>query len=175
MLDIDGLISEEIMHKSAKALEGWPIADCDMPDAAGTVLSAGGPGLVAAALRYLTTLRAFKDVQGDLVELANQLDAPELKNWWVSWYAPAAESKIGFEYHGPWWVTGSRGTQDTVVAAVQAPTADAARQVIIDTHDAGLTWLEWRFVEEHPADWNPFASDRFPRADWMRWPYPAEA
>lgn len=27
---------------------------------------------------------------------------PPLRNWWVSWY----EAESGFEYHGPWWVTG---------------------------------------------------------------------
>lgn len=90
--------------------------------------------------------------------------------WRVSWYA----AHTGFEYHGPWWITGrelSGGRRHTIVAAVVADSADAARKVITDVHDAPVPELEWRFVDERPAGWDPF-TDRFPRADWMRWPYP---
>jgi hypothetical protein len=176
MIDIDKLISEEINDKGAQALKGAPIAESDLPDYAGTVLSAAGPSLVAAAFRHLTTLRAFRDVQGDLFEQANLLDPPGLRSWWVSWYGiPGVAGE--FEYHGPWWITGSRGDWPTIVAAVQAPTEGAARGVILSSYDSEPADLEWRFVEERPADWDPFdgTSDRFPRADWMRWPYPAEA
>ena len=87
-------------------------------------------------------------------------------NWWVSWYSNGA-----FEYHGPWWVSGQRLSDNahTICAAVRADTEDAARKVITDAHDDPTTTLEWRFVEERPDDWNPF-SDRFPRADWVQWP-----
>lgn len=90
-----------------------------------------------------------------------------MKRWWVGWYGAGA-----FEYHGPWWITGSEGGGEeraTFVAAVLADSADAARKVIADAHDSPLPPIEWRFAEERGKTWTPFV-DRFPRAAWMRWP-----
>jgi hypothetical protein len=91
----------------------------------------------------------------------------------VSWYA---HPKVGWEYHGPWWVSGRRPIdedwtmQDMCCAAVVAECEEAAKQVIVDSHDEPVE-LEWRFVEARGDAWEPFC-DRFPRAGWMRWPWP---
>ena len=92
------------------------------------------------------------------------VDAEATTRWWVSWYSAGA-----LEYHGPWWISGFEiGGRDTIVAAVIAPTEDAARQVIAAAHDEP-TVLQWRFVDQREPDWSPFC-DRFERADWMTWP-----
>lgn len=97
---------------------------------------------------------------------------PGLRRWWVSWYA----DDPSFEYHGPWWVSGSElnGPIDNItsvpiiVAAVLAPSREEAVGVIVEAHD-NQTVDRWRFESERPEDWSPF-SDRFRRADWMQWP-----
>jgi hypothetical protein len=55
------------------------------------------------------------------------------------------------------------------VAAVMAVNEDAAKGVITEAYDEA-TPLEWSFVTPLGDD-GPF-SERFPRADWMKWPYP---
>jgi hypothetical protein len=93
----------------------------------------------------------------------------DTNRWWVSWYA--TKSAGPFTLHTPWWESGWRMSDDagTVVAAVLAPTEDAAKEVVLAAHDARPAALEWRFVNSRPADWTPFC-DRFQRANWMRWP-----
>lgn len=88
--------------------------------------------------------------------------------WWVSWYGAG-----GFEYHGPWWITGHdlQGDRATICAAVLASSEADARRVISEAHDAPTPAIEWRFTEARPADWSPFG-DRFERATWMQWPAP---
>lgn len=95
------------------------------------------------------------------------------KPFWVSWYQPVELHKT-FEYHGPWWISGETGDgeQYTIVAAVMAKDEDDARRVIVSAFDADPGDLVWRFQEERADDWSPFASDRFPRGDWMQWPWP---
>lgn len=95
----------------------------------------------------------------------------DLKRFWLSWMA----HKVSFEYHGPWWISGeslwSDGTStDMVCAAVVAETAEEAKKIVIDAHDAPVT-LEWRFVTEKEGTWTPYSS-RFQAAPWMRWPWP---
>ncbi|HEY9417904.1 MAG TPA: hypothetical protein VIQ30_24355 [Pseudonocardia sp.] len=85
--------------------------------------------------------------------------------YWVSWWCQTA-----FEYHGPWWISGEGPLGSSVVAAVHAVSEREAMRVIEDAHDNGGAEIEWRFVDEREPDWSPFASDRFPRAEWMRWP-----
>lgn len=86
--------------------------------------------------------------------------------WWVSWYA----DDKGFEYHGPWWITGHEiGGAATIVAAVLANSLEEAKAVIVAAHDKENVELRWRFVEDRPGDWAPFG-ERFPRGDWMKWP-----
>lgn len=87
--------------------------------------------------------------------------------FWVRWYGDSA-----FEYHGPWWISGESEDHRIFVAAVMARDEEHAKDIIEDAHDDGCFPAEWSFVEERPPDWDPFASDRFPRADWMQWPWP---
>ena len=92
------------------------------------------------------------------------------KNWWISWYN--THPRDAFELHSPWWISGIRADDaDTIVAAVHAPSEDEAKAKIIAAYDRPtVTSLEWRFCEERPADWSPFGSNRFPQAEWMKWP-----
>jgi hypothetical protein len=73
-LDIDDLITDEVMDKGTASLGGWPMAECDMPDAAGAVLQQAGPYLVATALRQLSTRRAFAGQTDLLQALAKGLE-----------------------------------------------------------------------------------------------------
>lgn len=102
-----------------------------------------------------------------------------MKPFWVSWYSVGP-----FTWEGPWWVSGERWaydkdgndvSTDTIVAAVMAESAEDAMAKIVAAHDDKTATFEWRFAEERGADWNPFANDRFPRGDWMKWPWPAVA
>jgi hypothetical protein len=93
----------------------------------------------------------------------------EADRWWVSWYGAGA-----FEYHGPWWITGSDAEgRATICAAVLAGSEDEAQRVITEAHDSPLPPIDWRFTEQCGPDWSPF-SDRFPRAAWMQWPEPVD-
>lgn len=94
--------------------------------------------------------------------------------WWVSWYGTGE-----FEYHGPWWRTGYAPDSDgeytlmTFCAAVMADSENRAQQVIRDAHDDPATGIdEWRFTDPCEAGWEPPFGGRFPRAPWMRWPWP---
>lgn len=92
------------------------------------------------------------------------------KVFWLSWVGSVA----GFEYHGPWWSSGWDVYGRPVhVAAVTAKDERAARKIIYDAYDEGKWPAEWRFTEEKEEGWAPF-SDRFQRADWMKWPYPKD-
>lgn len=98
-----------------------------------------------------------------------------MKRYWVSWY----DQLYGkWELHSPWWVSGQLMSDDarTICAAVRAPDEDSARRLIIMAHDNPTRPddLEWRFVNERAPDWSPFC-DRFPKADWMKWPTEAES
>jgi hypothetical protein len=91
-----------------------------------------------------------------------------MNNYWISWYGTGA----GFELHSPWWITGYRLSDDeddgaTICAAIKANSEDEAKQKIIDAHDKPVS-IEWRFIEERPKNWSPFAT-RFLRSPWMQW------
>lgn len=91
--------------------------------------------------------------------------------WWVSWYTSPSNE---FEYHGPWWITGSEtGYNPDVIycAAVMADTEQAAQEIIRHSFDDRTTPIRWRFTEDAEPGWEPF-TDRFPRREWMRWPWP---
>lgn len=95
--------------------------------------------------------------------------------FWISWWD---DHVVSFELQRPWWFSGCRFhgveeddedlSQSSVCAAVIADDADHAKRLIVEAYDVPVA-LEWRFVEECPADWSPF-SDRFGRGDWMQWP-----
>ena len=98
-----------------------------------------------------------------------------MKTFWLSWYG----NGWPFTLDTPWWISGYRFFADenakddefqqpTICAAVRAESKEAAKEIILAAHDARPSNLEWRFVDERPADWSPF-TDRFPRADWMQW------
>lgn len=94
-----------------------------------------------------------------------------MKTYWISWIGPVG----GFELHWPWWISGYRlGDEEdtpTICAAVKAKNENAAKEVILASHDDKPKDIEWRFCNERPDGWEPFC-DRFPRADWMQWPAP---
>lgn len=92
---------------------------------------------------------------------------PHLPKWWISWY----DTGVPFTLETPWWISGYvvwPDEQATICAAVAAPDAEAAMKIIRDAHDTAPGTIQWRFVDERPVDWQPF-TDRFPRADWMKW------
>jgi hypothetical protein len=92
-----------------------------------------------------------------------------MEGFWISWYHHPDDGP--FELHRPWWVSGftmEEPQRDTIVAAVQAESVEAAWEVIHQAYDTPPTRIETRFCE--PLDNRPVFSDRFPRADWMKWP-----
>ena len=100
--------------------------------------------------------------------------AGEIVPHWISYYVPDAVLEA-FEYHGPWWISGETMDDKTIIcAAVMASDEGAAQFIIEGAFDPGtdMSNVELRFNTQKAADWSPFGSDRFPQADWMRWPWP---
>jgi len=92
-----------------------------------------------------------------------------MESYWISWYHHPDDGP--FELHTPWWVSGftmEEIQRDTIVAAVQAESVEAAWEVIHQSYDTRPTRIETRFCEPL-GDREPF-SERFPRGDWMKWP-----
>lgn len=100
-----------------------------------------------------------------------------MTRYWVSW---CHDAEMGvFELRNPWWVSGSFALWDdgsdedytvqTICAAVEAASLDAAKKAVISAYDTPPSDMVWRFAEERPDNWSPF-SERFQRADWMQWP-----
>jgi hypothetical protein len=89
--------------------------------------------------------------------------------WWVSWYHDH-DAMGAFEMRFPWWRTGfvDDGHNVTICAAVRARNVDEARAAVFTAYDTPPKSIHFRFVDERPADWEPFG-ERFPRADWMVW------
>lgn len=85
--------------------------------------------------------------------------------WWVSWYSPHR----AFELHSPWWISGYSfdPPADVVVAAVRAPSVEAAWETIRLCYDDPPEIVIQRFCDPLDRD-DPF-SDRFPKADWHAW------
>lgn len=100
-------------------------------------------------------------------EMLAREHAEALTPFWVGWYGIG-----GFEYHGPWWISGyASGQRVTYCAAVMAADEEAARKVILTAYDDAEPDVEFRFAEERDQAWSPY-SDRFGQAGWMRWPWP---
>lgn len=100
-----------------------------------------------------------------------------MNNYWISWYYLPPKRAWGWEYHGPWWVSGVRDADDavTICAAVQAESEDDAMEAIYLAYDQRPENIDFRFVEDRGRDWNPLdLGGRFPAADWMVWPMNAE-
>lgn len=100
-------------------------------------------------------------------------DAISNRNYWVSWYSTAEMGE--WELHSPWWKSGVRGSDHaaTICAAIRAISPEEVRRKVAAAYDVRienpLTDIEWRFINQRADDWEPF-TDRFPRADWMKWP-----
>jgi hypothetical protein len=61
-----------------------------------------------------------------------------------------------------------------VCVAVVANRMGKAKDIVRSAYDEGQrpAALRWRFAEQRgPSD--PVFGDRFPRAEWMLWPWPA--
>lgn len=96
-----------------------------------------------------------------------------VKRYWCRFYALTSEMP-SFEYHGPWWVSGHTADdpeQVTICAAVCADSGDQAHALLDACFDPGHSMVGLDFCNQRADDWEPF-SERFPRADWMRWPFP---
>ncbi len=98
-------------------------------------------------------------------------DTP-LHAYWLSWYHHPDDGE--FELHSPWWISGftiSQPQRDTIVAAVQAESEEAAWEAVHAAYDTPPTRLERRFIDElgDRVPWTD-TGGRFPRADWMTWP-----
>ena len=89
--------------------------------------------------------------------------------YWISWYS--TNEMGGWELHRPWWISGRRLPDEaaTICAAIPADSEDDAKLQVEMAYDAPLKEIEWRFCKIQAEDWGPF-SDRFPKADWMKWP-----
>lgn len=94
-----------------------------------------------------------------------------MRPFWISW-----QSSENFELHHPWWVSGYAANKTTghydvmiVCAAVLAENKEGAKKAVLDAFGSPPKDIEWRFVIEQNQGWSPFC-DRFPRADWMKWP-----
>lgn len=102
---------------------------------------------------------------------------PLVKPFWLSW---TAKNEHGaWTIHSPWWISGYEifstsaryYNEDPIVcAAVMADRLTSAKEYIRLCHDnpPPMDEIAWRFIEEKPQGWSPF-SDRFPKADWMKW------
>jgi hypothetical protein len=85
--------------------------------------------------------------------------------WWMGWYSTLPLAT--FELHSPWWVSGYREDDMTMVAAVRAEAPEEAEEIIRLAYDDPPEEIEWRW-EPEPLDRSPF-TDRFPQASWMAW------
>jgi hypothetical protein len=96
-------------------------------------------------------------------------------NFWISFWVQD-EHLQKFEYHGPWWITGYSIGCTSICAAVRADNEMHSKAIMCRAFDEKplVSQISWRFCEPRPDDWEPFGS-RFPRGDWMIWPWPKEA
>lgn len=88
------------------------------------------------------------------------------KKFWLRWVT-SEEHHGTFELTSPWWVSGHRGNERYICAAVEAESESAAKAIIDGCHDRDVD-ISFRLILEQPSDWTPFC-ERFPRRDWMQW------
>lgn len=99
-----------------------------------------------------------------------------MSRYWCRFYA-LTEEMPSFEYHGPWWRSGTTMDDDEqtiVCCAVVAESEDAAESAIRSCFDPGHGLCQWDGATKRPDTWEPF-TERFPRAAWMRWPTVVDA
>lgn len=93
--------------------------------------------------------------------------------FWMSFWLP---NSVAFEYKGPWWVSGHRFprgldndySEDSICAAVKAESERAAKELLLAGIEQPHQDVEWRFIEEKPADWSPY-SGRFQKSEGVEW------
>lgn len=101
-----------------------------------------------------------------------------MTRFWLSFTAPES-AMAGFEYHGPWWISGTQMRPDEDRACVCMAAIAKNERLVMDlarkSFDDPDSLKEFRFVIERPDDWDALASEggRFPPAEWMRWPITA--
>lgn len=108
-------------------------------------------------------MQPWREISG----LGDQLEGrPAVSRWWVSWVHHPEYGN--FTLYSPWWSTSA----SSVCAAVLAPTAEAAREVILAAYATRPLELGFRFVECRPDDWSPWKTEdsRFQPEPWMQWP-----
>lgn len=94
------------------------------------------------------------------------MDSDEKRGWWIGWYNTV--DLATFELHSPWWISGYRDDDETMVAAVWAADEDEAFEIVRAAYDEDPGPLERRLAGELEPDDSPF-SDRFPQSAWMAW------
>jgi len=99
-----------------------------------------------------------------------------MKPFWCRFYVLSSEL-ASFEYHGPWWISGTtmdEPEQSIVCAAVMAGDELGAMKILNASFDEGHEMEFWDGASACEADWEPF-SERFPRNEsWMKWPWPVD-
>lgn len=117
-------------------------------------------------------VHAVDDRAGDHerdADLGDEARDPQLKKWWVSWWFDHVKHGP-FELHSPWWVSGERMSDSalSICAAMIGSDEEYIKKRVAEAYDVLPEDLEFRFIEQRPDDWLPY-SERFPRADWMKW------
>lgn len=117
-----------------------------------------------AMSEYVT---GIEDIIKNLVR--QHMNAVHLRNpYWLSWFHEP-QLNGDFELDWPWWLTGTAGHAQTIVAAVKEEYLHLAQSLITNAYDRPLTVpVRWRFAEPCKPGFNPF-NDRFRREPWMRW------
>ena|ERR1017187_5077551 len=89
-------------------------------------------------------------------------------NYWISWNHE--KHFTPFEIDSPWWISGqgADGLSASICCAIKAENELDAIAKIYKSYDETPKNINFRFQQEKPNDWIPF-SDRFPKADWMKW------
>jgi len=94
----------------------------------------------------------------------------EIKKYWVSWYG-CYETLGAFTLYSPWWFSGFTADEperQTICAAIKTTSEEAVKEIVYSSYDKlpDAESIEFRFIEEADADWEPF-TDRFPEGAWM--------
>lgn len=91
-----------------------------------------------------------------------------MKKYWISWKHCAYFSP--FEIHSPWWISGKSADCEysMICAALKAKDEEKACEFIYKSYDKEPKEIEFRFCQHQDKDWSPF-SERFPKAEWMKW------
>lgn len=99
--------------------------------------------------------------------MRDQIPNAVSRPYWISWY-DAGPSRFTLDV--PWWISAQTADGTSIFcAAVWAANEQAAKDLIFNAYDTPPFTIQWRFCHRKEPSWSPF-SERFPRAEWMRWP-----